>query len=271
MFQYLQNRFHCRNILFVPLLILMITLGLAGCDLNNSNGDRGHMKVSMTDAPAHYDAVFIDVQKVEAHMEGEAENSGWVKLSSDPMKINLLELTNGETKLIGSADLKTGHYDQIRLVLGSDNSVNVDGETHTLVTPSAQESGYKLNIDSDVSAESDLHFVIDFDAGRSILLTAIGDFKLHPVLRIFEKDKQNGSISGTISPEGFQSQVLAINNADTAATMADTTGSFKIVGLEQAAYKLTINPKSTQYSDTTLTDVQVQENQNTDIGTIQLN
>jgi len=47
-----------------------------------------------------------------------------------------------------------GNNIEMRLVLGSNNRVKVDGEYHDLDTPSAQQSGLKFNIHATLTAES---------------------------------------------------------------------------------------------------------------------
>jgi hypothetical protein len=63
-----------------------------------------------------------------------------------------LDFTNGLDTLLGSTVLPAGKISQMRLVLGSRNTVNIDGTISDLKTPSAQQSGLKFKIDATLKA-----------------------------------------------------------------------------------------------------------------------
>ena len=119
---------------------LTMLVGFTSCDSTNSNGGTGTMEVTMTDAPANYDSVQVTINEVRVRQEndndskadetdGESEEDGWVTISDQQMTVNLLDLTNGSQVSLGSQELEAGAYSQIRLVLGDENTVTVDGET----------------------------------------------------------------------------------------------------------------------------------------------
>ena len=70
----------------------------------------------------------------------------------------------------------------MRFVLGSDNTVLVDGISHDLQTPSAESSGLKIKIDKALN-ETLNTFTLDFDAALSVKEEA-GNYKLEPVIRL---------------------------------------------------------------------------------------
>jgi len=138
---------------------LALLFGFTSCDSTGSDGGTGTMEISMTDAPANYDSVNVTINEVRVNKDGdaetdstesdeEAEEDGWVSIMDQQTKVNLLELTNGNQIILGSQELEAGNYSQIRLILGDDNTVTVDGETYVLQTPSAQQSGLKLNVNA---------------------------------------------------------------------------------------------------------------------------
>jgi hypothetical protein len=57
---------------------------------------------------------------------------------------DLLKLSNGVEKLIATDTLEISKVQQIRLILGTRNTVVLDGITYPLSTPSAEQSGLKL-------------------------------------------------------------------------------------------------------------------------------
>src|ERR1700733_5317904 len=97
---------------------------LFSCNKNNSTGS-GHLQVMLTDGPAEYDAVYIDVQKVEVNVSSDSGTStGWQTVNLlRPGVYNLLAFSNGIDTLLAAADLPAGTLSQMRLVLGPNNSV----------------------------------------------------------------------------------------------------------------------------------------------------
>lgn len=266
------------------LLAFVIVTAISCSDISSSDNNMGksHMNVHLTDAPANYQEVNIDIQGVRIHympMDSDTATSDssagkWIDLPVEPMKVNLLDLTNGVDTLLSSVDLDPGQYSELRLVLGEDNTVMADSMTHDLKVPSGQQSGFKIKFDTKLQQGENLDVSIDFDAARSVHQAGnSGKYILRPVLRAFVKSGdqvETGSVIGTIEPSDSNANIFAVMGEDTAATQADTTGAFKLQGLDPGQYDLTIQPTNDQYSDTTLTAVTVEKGQKTDIGTITL-
>jgi hypothetical protein len=268
---------------------LLLTLAFAtllaftSCDSTSSNGGTGTMDVTMTDAPANYDSVHVTINEVRVRHEddmdsesegeeadSESEENGWVTISDQQMRVNLLELTNGSQVSLGSQELAAGNYSQIRLVLGDDNTVTVDGETSNLQTPSAQQSGLKLNIDAEVEEDTRYSLLIDFDAARSIVQQGNGNYLLKPVLRAVNL-AETGAITGNVQPSDFNTNVLAVTDDDTVtSTITADNGDFEIIGLTEGTYDVVFDPSSDQYADSTQTGIDVTAQQDTDLGTIEL-
>lgn len=108
----------------------------------NKDKNLTHLSVQMTDAPGNFGAVYIDLQGVE--IKGNGGNL--VLLNANEGIYNLLDFSNGADTLIASGDLEAGEVSQMRLILGSDNTVMVDGVIYPLSTPSAMQSGLKLQM-----------------------------------------------------------------------------------------------------------------------------
>lgn len=164
----------------------------------------GTLRVSLTDSPAcGYDHVWITVEKVRVHRSGAARDgdAGWVDVPlpqvqpatpPPPLRVDLLTLTNGALVSLGQVQLPAGSYQQMRLVLAANtngdpyaNAVAPSGgRLVALKTPSAQQSGLKMNVDLSVPAGKEVDFAIDFDACKSIVKAGkSGKFLLKPVLR----------------------------------------------------------------------------------------
>ena len=257
----------------IILFALLPTLALTGCDSSGSSTETGTMRVLMTDAPANYESVTIDLQGVRIHRSADAEidESGWIDIMTEPERIDLLSLVNGNVALLGELDLEPGEYNQMRLILGDANEVVVDGETIPLDTPSAQQSGLKLNIDSEITEGGLFSLLLDFDASRSIVQAgASGKFILKPVIRTVSLEA-TGSIQGDIIPAEAQPWVYAIADQDTlAGTRADETGSFLLIGLPSGTYQVSVEPNEDQYEHEVISNVEVVSDATTELDTINI-
>jgi len=274
-------------------LVLIASLAISCSDLSsnvetsNTADGKAHMKVKLTDAPGDYQQVNIDVQGLRIHYTPaesdsaesdttESDHDGeWIDLPFEPMNVNLLELTNGVDTLLAEADLEPGHYKELRLILGSDNTVMVDSTIKDLKVPSGQQSGYKIKFQTDLEAGEEIEVTVDFDAGRSVHKAGnSGMYILKPVLKAFMEDGEEvevGSIAGSVEPAEAAPNVFAIMDDDTAATtQTDEDGGFLLQGLEDGQYDVSLEPTNEQYADTTINDVVVEEDEQTDLGTLTL-
>ena len=139
------------------------------------------LKINLTDAPLDAEEVNIDLQGVRVNFSNDS--SGWTDLAAVPGVYNLLGLQNGLDTLIASGTVPAGNLKEIRLVLGSNNTIKVNGQVYPLTIPSGSESGLKLKINKRLSAPMD-SLLIDFDAALSIHQEGTDDYKLKPVLKI---------------------------------------------------------------------------------------
>ena len=199
----------------------------------------------MTDAPGDYQAVFVDVTDVKIKADAAADEQGWVSLGNvQPGVYDLLTLTGGVTQLLADAEVPAGFLGQIRLVLGTDNKVVLnDGSEQPLATPSAQQSGLKLQVNQELEAGMEYEYLLDFDVDNSIVSAGnSGGFILKPVIRLSAKEG-SGTISGEVQPSTFQSVVTATNASShniSAYTAAD--GKFSLNGVPAGTYQVTVTP-----------------------------
>ena len=140
-----------KNILLASFAIALVIISCKKEDENappsGSNNDptTTNLRVLLTDAPGDYKAVYVDIEDVEV-LTSDSINGGWNSLDSIvPGIFDLIKLSNGLDTLLGSAVLPAGRINQIRLILGDDNSVVLkNGDSIQLKTPSAQQSGLKI-------------------------------------------------------------------------------------------------------------------------------
>jgi hypothetical protein len=256
------------------LFILLTAITGAGfiflsCNKNNSSGS-GHLQVMLTDGPANYDAVYIDVEKVEVNVSSDSgTTTGWQTLDLlRPGVYNLLKFSNGIDTLLAASDLPAGTLSQMRLILGNNNSVVIQGQSYPLKTPSAQQSGLKFNIHSMLTTGIEYRLWIDFDANRSIVATGSGAYILHPVIRTYS-EAIGGSIKGYALPPAAKPEVLATMGADTLLALPDSTGYYFLGGVTAGTWNLLFHAQDSTYRDTTFT-VTVSTGAVTNAGTVTL-
>jgi hypothetical protein len=260
------------------LIFLLITLNVglmifAACRKSSStSGGTGRLEVRLTDDPSPYDAVLIDVQKVEVNVSADSGTSkGWQTLPLlRPGVYNLLDFRNGIDTVLASMDLPAGTLSQMRLTLGSNNSVVVGGQSFPLKTPSAQQSGLKFNIHATLTSGIVYRLWIDFNAGSSIVTTGNGGFILKPVIRTYT-EAIGGSIKGYVLPFAAKPSVFAIQGTDTLLALPDSaTGYYFFGGVNAGSWNLWLHALDSTYKDTTFT-VNVSTGVVTNAGTITLN
>lgn len=197
----------------------------------------------LTDSPGDYEEVNIDIQGVEIHRAEGNQSSGWVSLDVNEGVYDILTLANGLDTLLGSADLPSGRVSQIRLVLGSNNTVKINGEVKPLETPSAQQSGLKVQVHTQLSPGVTYLITLDFDAARSIVFKGNDTYSLKPVIRAIT-EATTGAIEGQVLPAESMPAVFALDGADTLATAyTDTLGFFLLRAVPPGTYTVHFDPK----------------------------
>jgi hypothetical protein len=246
------------------LFLSLFVLAVVSCDKNN-NTDKAQLSVLMTDAPAVYDAVLIDLQRVEVTGDG----GDAIVLNTNSDIYNLLDLTNGVNTLIATADMEPGTISQIRLILGPNNSVVVDGVAHPLSTPSAEQSGLKLQVHQTFEPGVSYAIMLDFDANQSIVEKGNGEYQLKPVIRTVDI-ALSGSIKGSITPIGTIATITATSDGLTFySSVSNSNGNFLVAGLPAGTYDITVTPAS-PLVPVTITGKTVTVGASTNVGVIAL-
>ena len=250
-------------------LILMASFIVFGITLTSCSKDSDDKqyayKARMTDAPGPYDEVNIDLQAVEIIGSGGQT----VTLTTDTGIYNLLDLSNGISTIIATSGLVDVKASQIRLILGTNNTLMLNGISYPLATPSADQSGLKINITQALVANAENEILIDFDANTSIVETGAGTYKLKPVLRTIVAST-TGNIKGTITSIGSKATVTATSASNVVySSTVNSAGNFQISGLPPGNYTFTATPKLPALP-VTQANVTVTANVTTNIGAIDL-
>ena len=222
---------------------------ITACGGGGSGSDGpGTLRLALTDAPAcGYDNVWVTVEKVAVHKSGSANpnDDGWSEVVlNPPQRIDLLEYTNGKVLPLGETQLPAGTYTQMRLVLGSANSIKPQGGAETpLDTPSGQQSGLKMNVNMTVEPDTVADFVIDFNACKSFVKAGnSGKYLLKPVLSVIPvvSTKIVGWVDTALA-NGNTGVSAQVNGEPLRTTVPDSsTGQFTLAWLPAGNYDVVI-------------------------------
>ena len=196
------------------LILTALMIGLAffsGCE-DKDSGQTGVLNLSLTDAPIdqpNIKGVHITLQGLEYHKQ----NNSWATFEEwgDPKSFDLMNLTDGVSSLLGNFEMDAGQYNQLRFTLaapvrgeGTPDSPGCyiefeDGTTAPLYVPSTENAGFKLTGAFKVPSNGSVELTADFDARKSITVSATGDmYILRPAVRLIANNEA-GQIAGGIT------------------------------------------------------------------------
>src|SRR6187399_433406 len=258
-----------RLIISALILTLVSLTVLISCKKDGASNGNARLQVYLTDDPGDYEAVYIDVKDVQINVTGDSSN-GWQSLKNVNAAVyDVLKLVNDDDTLLADANIPSGKLHQMRLVLGTENYVKIEGTSQLikLETPSAQQSGLKLNIQQDVQDGILYTITLDFDVAKSIVKTGNNKYILKPTIRTI-LNAAGGSIKGVVMPKDFKSAVYAVQGVDTiASTFTDPDGGYLLRGLVTGTYGVFYKPTNIAYKDSLRTNISVSTNAITKIDT----
>lgn len=224
------------------------------CNKKDANSSqKSNVQIRLTDSPdPNVREVWVDVKDVLINMG----DSNWTSVAdAHTGEYNLLDLTNGKDTMLADAQIPAGKISQIRLLLGDNNYIiTKSGEKIDLTTPSAQQSGLKIQVDQDVTGGQLYRLILDFDAGKSIVKAGnSGKYILKPVIRIISFMPSGGNLKGVVLPDSVRTAIYAIKGVDTvASTFTDTlNGNFYFNDIPAGTYSLSYMPSDSSFKDTT--------------------
>ena len=247
--------------------LLAFTLTFCGGS-SDGDGTTGKLSLSLSDAPApEYQAVYVTISQIQVHRADAAEGQ-WQTILTPHATYNLLDLINGTTAPLGVADLPTGTYTQMRLILADtpDDTTNILGDSHPyanylitsadepeaieLKVPSGFQTGIKLVHSFEVESGRTVGLVLDFDAGRSVVKAGnSGNWLLKPTIKVIGT-VNNATLAGTVTDEEenpipgatVSAQVYdadADEVAIVASTLTDSEGKYRMY-LEPGTYTIVV-------------------------------
>ncbi len=168
------------------LAICLILLAFTSCE---SLIDESSMTVSMTDAPALYTHVNVELEEVAVkYLDDWKGDKGWVALETKTGIYNLLDYRDGATVEIGSSDkMPSGQILLLRIKLGENNSLAFAGgarATLKLDDLYYNIDGVYIVLNSTIKYNQIMKIVLDFDAEESIVLESDGTYTLSPKITV---------------------------------------------------------------------------------------
>lgn len=153
----------------------------AGFSSCQKEGSHHRFEVMLTDAP--FDAQEVNVEIKEVVVKYAKDGANWTPLTTNAGVYNLLALQNGVQTVLATGSNPGETIKELRLVLGSANTIKIDNVTYPLTIPGGAESGLKIKINKKLVTTLD-RLVVDFDAGLSVIKTGSNEYKLKPVLKL---------------------------------------------------------------------------------------
>ena len=248
------------------------------------------VKLFLTDDPALFDKVLIDIKSVQVLVDtcdkskddddddhGHHDNddsikcANWQTLNITPGVYDLLTLRNGADTLLANGVIPTGKIKRIKIELGANNSLVKDSVNYPLSLFPGTQATIILKLKGgewDEYQPGRSQLWLDFDVARSVIKVRDGKFYLLPVIRLFTI-KTTGSLEGKVLPKDAYPVISVYNATDTSYAIPFFNGEFRVRGLKEGTYSVFVNA-SNGYQDTTLTGVEIHRNKETDLKTINL-
>lgn len=218
-----------KKILF-SLAIIVAVLAASGLSCGEAQETGiGTLALYLSDAPIDAEnvtGVYITINEIQYHI-----NDVWTTCEGfeGPKTYNLLELTGGNSTLLGDLLLPGGHYNQIRFILdipemGQDPSNPgcyikfADNSTEPLFVPSGNTTGYKAVGEFTVPVNGTVEVTADFDVRKSVHMAA-SHYILWPTIRTVVNDEA-GRISGLITNNSTYTDIIVFAYED--GSWADT-------------------------------------------------
>lgn len=228
------------------LLAIVITLFVFGCAKSTESGS-GTISVRLTDAPLitdDVDGVWVKFKEIRVN------HHGWKSIKTfddftvgdvlEPANgvngiFNLLDLQNGTTAFLASAELEAGHYSHIRIILDAtyDHHLSFDNGTDASLDtthsgPNGNFTTGHIEIVGQFTVEDGIttELILDFNAHKSVVKNG-GGYKLHPSIRLVTVDT-TGTLTVPITGVPADTRIVGYLYAEgtyaTSEKIADANG-----------------------------------------------
>ena len=272
-----------------------IAFVIIACNKDNTNALNSSTKtplvVYLTDGPLGFDTVNLDIKMVEVKLDTNAAHKDddhfgdkdidslndhmhhdgfgiWDTLAITPGIFNVAALRNGIDQSVATGSV-VGTIRKIRLSLGTNNSIVLNGVTYPLVVRSkyVYVDINKIHHQKDSVNTAATALRIDVDLYRSIKFIN-GTYYFLPFLKPFN-DNNFASLSGLAKPADARPFITVFNSKDTSYGVAEKNGYYKIRGLQAGNYSINFKGNN-GYKDTTISNINLMVGKETKIPEITL-
>jgi len=210
-------------------------------------------KILVTDDPFPFDSLdrvdiyFVSIAaSTQADTGSSADSMSWVTIAEPHKRINLLDLQQGKTSLLGEGELPADQYRAVRVIINTDSSDIIYSSRNADVNwGGAGQQAIHTFVETPLAVpQSGADIVIDFDLGRSFRYDgATWGFSFIPWIRAVNK-AETGSIAGTITTDTFKlkNAIISAWRADVgqapvlSTAHADSAGHYRIAYLLPGRY-----------------------------------
>ena len=279
---------------YLALYLSLLFLINIGCQESQDipQVESGRIFLRLTDAPFPHHMVSevnITISKVIAKGStygsvGEDTSVDW-ELSSIPLKVNLLQLTNGVTVTLANTDIPAGSYSGLVLFIREATVRLMDNSVLNLNLGTRNGNHFELFIPRTMQIKAGLtsDLLLDFDVSRSFIPrysngsdSRIAGFIFKPFVKLSDAFN-SGSITGIVTSslenkisrlEGAQISIIAGNTLVT-TTFTDFSGTYTVLGLDPGSYDIQADMKG--FDTQIMSDVMVKAQKQTKQGVLLTN
>ena len=179
--------------------------------------ETGILKLYLSDAPLDAEnvtGVYITINEIQCHLV-KGQDGQWITCEGfqGPKTYNLLELTGGNSTLLGELTLPAGNYTQIRFMLdipeNGPHKANpgcyiefADNSTQPLFAPSGGQTGYKATRRFEVTVNGTVELTADFDVREPGAVHVAGSrYILNPTIRLIVNDQSDVEVEDSDESE----------------------------------------------------------------------
>lgn len=276
--------------------IAMGCIFFAACNKENSGKSvdttgRTQLSIYMMDDPVAFTKVLIDIKQVAVKIDTSAyrddaddnhqwfddyrgcrngNSAIWDTLAITPGVYDLLQLRNGTDTLLASGLVANGKVLQVRITLGTNNTVYTDSVTSFPLNIIGPNNYFDINVrKGDVAdiTNNQLKLWFDFNLSKSIFYSN-NKYWLKPAVTSFN-DNKRAKLEGRVSPEGAAGFVTVYNASDTLYALPWFGGYYQVRGVTAGTYSIYFKGWH-GYKDTTITNISVTGNGTTKVPNITL-
>lgn len=166
--------------ILLPILLVFVIVA-SGC---TTTAGTGNLVLQITDKPdLDIEKADVTISKVQVHMAGVDNESGWFTVVEEPQTFNLIAITDVKA-FLGEGELAVGRYTQIRLDV-DEALVTINGTEYNLTIPSKT---VKLVRSFEIEENKTTTLTLDFDAEQSIHETGqSGQYTMRPTITVIQE------------------------------------------------------------------------------------